>query len=100
MAPTVSTPNQAVAATAPLQPETRQLASDKPSRAVPARRQPTLAFTASVPTGSYVSYLDGGPAQPHYIELIPATPGMDAAFTAFWRAAVDWDGKDPIRPFA
>jgi hypothetical protein len=32
--------------------------------------------------------------------LIPATPGMDTAFTAFWRASIGWDGKDPIRPFA
>jgi catechol 2,3-dioxygenase-like lactoylglutathione lyase family enzyme len=59
-----------------------------------------LAFIAGVPTGGHVCYLDGGPAKPHYIELIPATPGMDAAFTAFWRASVGWNGRAPIRPFA
>lgn len=60
----------------------------------------SLAFTASVPTGSHVAYLDGGGAHPHFVELIPATPGMDTTFTAFWRASIGWDGKDPIRPFA
>ena len=34
------------------------------------------------------------------IELIEYGPGMDVAFTAFWRASQDWDGTDPIRPFA
>jgi hypothetical protein len=58
-----------------------------------------LAFKAGVPTGGSVAYLDGGPAHPGFVELIPATPGMDAAFTSFWQASVDWDGSDPIRPF-
>ena len=60
----------------------------------------TLAFTAGVPTGGHVAYLDGGAAQPHFIELIPATPEMDTTFTGFWRASVNWNGNDPIRPFA
>jgi len=59
-----------------------------------------LAFRAGVPTGGAVAYLDGGPTQPGFVELIPATPAMDAAFTAFWRASQDWQGDDPIRPFA
>ena len=46
-----------------------------------------------------VAYLDGEPAHPGFVELIPATPGLDAGFTAFWRASVDWDGQNPIRPF-
>ncbi len=58
-----------------------------------------LAFSAGVPTGGHVAYLDGGPGLPHFIELIPATDGMDSVFTAFWRSAIDWDGRDPIRPF-
>ncbi|MEG3145306.1 VOC family protein [Sphingomonas sp. RT2P30] len=59
----------------------------------------TLAFTAGVPTGGHVAYLDGGEGHPHFVELIPATSGMDTAFTAFWRASVGWDGRDPIRSF-
>jgi hypothetical protein len=34
------------------------------------------------------------------IELIPATSGMDDMFTRLWRATVDWNRKDPVRPFA
>ncbi len=60
----------------------------------------TLAFSANVPTGGAVAYLDDGRNEPGMIELIPATPGMDATFTRFWQASVDWNGKDPIRPFA
>lgn len=59
-----------------------------------------VAFTADVPTGSHVIYLDGGPQLSHFVELIPSTPGMDEAFTAFFKASLDWDGRDPIRPFA
>jgi hypothetical protein len=58
-----------------------------------------LAFRAGVPTGGEVAYLDGGPSRPGMIELIEYGPGMDAAFTAFWRASLDWDGTDPVRPF-
>jgi len=54
-----------------------------------------------VPTGGEVVFLDPPhPAQPGYIELLPVNPGMDATFRRFWEAAQDWDGKDPIRPFA
>ncbi|WP_197058622.1 VOC family protein [Modestobacter caceresii] len=59
-----------------------------------------LAYRAGVPTGGEVAYLDGGHARPGMVELIEYGPGMDAAFTAFWRASLDWDGADPIRPFA
>lgn len=59
------------------------------------------AFRAAVPTGGEAVYLEGGnPAAPGFLELLPATPGMDATFTGFWRAAQGWDGTDPIRPFA
>ncbi|NKJ41910.1 VOC family protein [Novosphingobium sp. SG720] len=60
----------------------------------------TLAFRAPVPTGGAVAYLEGGhDAAPGFVELIPATAGMDSHFTAMWRAACDWDGRDPVRPF-
>ena len=59
-----------------------------------------LAFRAGVPTGGDVAYLDGGAAQPGYVELINANAGMDAAFTGFWQATRNWDGRDPMRPFA
>lgn len=58
-----------------------------------------VAFMAQVPSGGTVRYMDDGRTEPGFIELIPATPGMDETFTRFWRASVDWRGEDPIRPF-
>jgi hypothetical protein len=58
-----------------------------------------LAFRAKVPTGGAVAYMDDGRNDPGFLELIPATAGMDEVFTKFWRASVDWDGSDPIRLF-
>ena len=59
-----------------------------------------LAFRAQVPSGGAVAYLDDGRNEPGFVELIPATPGMDAMFTRFWAAGRNWDGRDPVRPFA
>lgn len=58
-----------------------------------------VACWAPVPSGGAVYYMDDGRNEPGFIELIPATPGMDDMFTRYWRAAVDWRGEDPIRPF-
>jgi Glyoxalase/Bleomycin resistance protein/Dioxygenase superfamily len=58
-----------------------------------------LAFAAAVPTGGSVAYMDDGRNDPGFLELIPATQGMDETFTRFWRASIDWDGRDPIRRF-
>lgn len=59
------------------------------------------AFRAAVPTGGEVVYLDDGTgADLGFLELLPVTPGMDAAFTRFWEASRGWDGSDPVRPFA
>lgn len=58
-----------------------------------------VAFRAGVPSGGSVAYLDDGRNDPGFVELIPATPGMDEMFTRYWRAARDWDGRDPVRPF-
>lgn len=59
-----------------------------------------VAFKAGVPTGGAVAYLDNGINDPGFLELIPATAGMDEVFTRFWAASQSWDGQDPIRPFA
>jgi hypothetical protein len=57
-------------------------------------------FRSPVPTGGDVIYLERSyRTAAGFIELLPATPAMDAHFTSFWKAAQDWDGKDPIRPF-
>jgi hypothetical protein len=58
------------------------------------------AYRARVPTGGEVVYLDDGTgAQRGFLELLPVTPMMDATFTRFWQASIDWDGGEPVRPF-
>jgi len=60
----------------------------------------TLAFRAQVPTGGSVAYLESAdPASPGFLELIPATEGMNTLFTSQWHASQNWDGSDPVRPF-
>lgn len=59
-----------------------------------------VAFRCGVPTGGSVAYLDTHGALPGYLELIESGPGMEAAFTEFWKASLGWDGRDPVRPFA
>jgi hypothetical protein len=58
-----------------------------------------VAFSTPVPSGGTVYYMGDGPDAPGFIELIPATQGMDELFTKYWRASVDWDGREPVRPF-
>jgi hypothetical protein len=58
-----------------------------------------VAFSTPVPSGGTVYYMGDGPGAPGFIELIPATQGMDEMFTRYWKASVDWDGRDPVRPF-
>jgi hypothetical protein len=57
------------------------------------------AFRVGVPTGGTVCYLDSNGMLPGFIELIEATPGMEATFTRFHLASVGWTGEDPVRPF-
>jgi hypothetical protein len=68
-------------------------------RAAYERRNYKVAFQAPVPSGGTVYYLDDGRNEPGFVELIPATPGMDDMFTRYWRASVEWKGENPIRPF-
>jgi glyoxalase/bleomycin resistance protein/dioxygenase superfamily protein len=58
-----------------------------------------VAFSTPVPSGGTVYYMGDGPNAPGFIELIPATKGMDDLFTRYWRASVNWDGRNPVRPF-
>ena len=58
-----------------------------------------LAFLAGVPTGGRVAYLDTDGQMPGFVELIETGPAMEAHFTGYRRAALGWDGSNPIRPF-
>jgi hypothetical protein len=64
-----------------------------------AKRGYHVAFSTPVPSGGNVYYMGDYPGAPGFVELIPATQGMDDMFTKYWRASVDWNGRDPIRPF-
>jgi len=68
-------------------------------RAAYAKRGYHVAFSAPVPSGGTVYYMSGGAVAPGFVELIPATPGMDEMFTRYWKASLDWKGENPIRPF-
>jgi glyoxalase/bleomycin resistance protein/dioxygenase superfamily protein len=68
-------------------------------RAAYEARGYVTAFEAPVPSGGSVYYMEGGLSDPGFIELIPATAGMDEMFTRYWRATAGWTGEAPIRPF-
>jgi hypothetical protein len=57
------------------------------------------AFRAGVPTGGDVVYMDAHGALPGFVELIPTNPLMEEVFERFRQATVNWEGKNPIRPF-
>jgi Glyoxalase/Bleomycin resistance protein/Dioxygenase superfamily len=68
-------------------------------RAAYSKRGYHVVFSAPVPSGGTVYLMGDGPNAPGFVELIPATRGMDEMFTRYWRASVNWNGRDPIRPF-
>lgn len=59
-----------------------------------------LAFFAKVPSGGRIAYMDTTADLPGMVELIELNPDFEPIFTGFYRAALGWDRKDPIRPFA
>lgn len=59
-----------------------------------------LAFKARVPSGDWVAYYDTKGELPFFIELMQSGAGLDQLFGMVYRAAINWDGKDPIRPMA
>ncbi len=71
----------------------RQNALPTSSAAITWRSQ--LPCPAVAPSTTWAMGLNA----PGFVELIPATPGMDERFTRYWRASVDWNGRDPIGPF-
>jgi hypothetical protein len=68
-------------------------------RAEYAKRGYHVGFSTPVPSGGTVYFMGDGLNAPGFVELIPATRGMDEMFTRYWRASVNWNGRDPIRPF-
>ena len=55
------------------------------------------AFSDRRPSGSRVAYVDSTRDLPGMIELIEHTDAQERVYAEIYRAAVDWDGRDPIR---
>jgi hypothetical protein len=58
-----------------------------------------LAFFLRVPSGGRVAYMDTTSSLPGFVELIELGGEFEAVFNRFYRAAIGWDGQDPIRSF-
>lgn len=58
-----------------------------------------LAFLAGVPSGGRVGYMDTTDVLPGFTELIELGGAFEEVFGRFYRASIDWDGRDPLRPF-
>ena len=58
-----------------------------------------LAFSAAVPSGGRVGYMDTTGVLPGFTELIELGGDFEQVFGRFYRASIDWDGKVPVRSF-
>jgi hypothetical protein len=58
-----------------------------------------LAFSARVPSGGRVAYMDTTAELPGMVEMIELGTSFDPIFSRFYGATIGWDGKDPIRSF-
>jgi hypothetical protein len=58
-----------------------------------------LACSFAVPSGGRVGYMDTTAVLPGYTELIELGGAFEEVFGRFYRASLDWDGKDPVRSF-
>lgn len=56
-----------------------------------------VVFEDRVPSGARIIYVDASAELPGMIELIEMNDAQEALYEGFYRAAVDWDGEDPIR---
>ena len=61
-----------------------------------------VVFTDTMPeerTPFRVAYLDTTAVLPGMLELLELIPAVEEQNARMYRASVDWDGKDPIRPY-
>ena len=55
------------------------------------------AYTDLLPSGSRIVYVDSTRDLPGMIELIEYTEAQEQVYDAIHRAAIAWDGREPIR---
>lgn len=58
-----------------------------------------LVMRGIVLGGMPFAYVDTAALTGHFTELAPATPELLEIFDEVRRAAIDWDGRDPVRSF-
>jgi hypothetical protein len=58
-----------------------------------------VAFSARVPSGGRVAYMDTSATLPGMTELIELGAEFDSIFGRMFRASIAWDGSDPLRSF-
>jgi hypothetical protein len=56
-----------------------------------------IAFSDTAPMGMRVAYMDTTRELPGMVELIEGNAAFENFFTPLYKAALGWDGKDPIR---
>lgn len=57
-----------------------------------------VAFSDTVPNGGRIAYMDTSTDLPGMVELIEMTSAQGQVYTAIYRACLDWDGSEPVRP--
>ena len=57
------------------------------------------AFICKVPSGGRVAYMDTVREMGGYTEFIELGGAFEDVFGRFYRASIDWDGKDLVRSF-
>jgi len=55
------------------------------------------AFFDVVPSEARVAYVDATADVHGMLELVERTPAQEQVYADVYRAAVDWDGRDPSR---
>jgi hypothetical protein len=58
-----------------------------------------MAFYCETDMPNRNAYFDTRGQFPFFIEVIEATDVLEGIFTGIYQASVEWDGKNPIRPF-
>jgi hypothetical protein len=55
------------------------------------------AYYDVLPSGARIMYVDSTAALPGMIELVELNDEQERVYTAMYRAALGWDGTDPVR---
>ncbi|HEY1508654.1 MAG TPA: VOC family protein [Solirubrobacteraceae bacterium] len=56
------------------------------------------AYTDRLPSGARIVYVDCTRDLPGMIELVEHTDAQEQVYDTIYRASIDWDGGDPLRP--